>query len=107
MNKKKVLSLMLAAVVSAGIVLSGCGSTDESGKKDEQVLNVVGDDYKTLDPSLVSDGDSFTLLTNVYEGLMREVTKDGKTTIAPAGCEKYEVSADKLTYTFHLRKDAK
>ena len=117
MKRKKVLALVLTGVVATSGVLAGCGSSNDAADSNktqttdtpdkEQVLNIAGYDFKTLDPSLVSDSESSSSLTNIYEGLMKEVDKDGKATVEPAGCEKYELSDDKLTYTFHLRKDAK
>lgn len=117
MKRKKVLALVLTGVVATSGVLAGCGSSNDAADSNktqttdtpdkEQVLNLVGYDFKTLDPSLVSDSESSTSLTNVYEGLMKEVDENGKATVKEAGCEKYELSDDKLTYTFHLRKDAK
>lgn len=54
----------------------------------------------TLDPQLVNSMYGATLDYHLFEGLMRN--NDG--TVEPACAEKYEMSDDGLTYTFHLRK---
>lgn len=116
MRKRKLLSVLIAGMVSLSVVLTGCGSKTEPAKEGtkteakmdaDQTINLIGYDFKSLDPSVISDAESFTTLTNVYESLCKEVVKDGVTTLAPAGAESYDVSSDKMVYTFHLRKDAK
>ncbi len=44
------------------------------------------------------------LLQNIYEGL---VTFDEKNQIVPALAERWDLSPDGMTYTFHLRKNAR
>ena len=48
--------------------------------------------------------DTAAIFYNIFDGLLSFDTK-GK--LHPALCESYEISADKLTYTFHLRKGIK
>lgn len=111
MKSKKILTVMLTAMlISSSIFLGGCKKdtvttpTDTTGKLDaDQTLNVVGVDFKTLDPALASDTDTFTTFTAVYEGLVREVMKDGKVTTELAGAESMKTNADKTVYTFKLR----
>lgn len=117
MKSKKIMAALLSAVVASSLFI-GCSKSNDNATKDEpsktedkldkdQTISVVGYDYKTLDPNLISDAESFTTLTNVYEGLMKEVTVNGVTKNDFAGAEKMDVSSDKLVYTFTLRKDAK
>lgn len=56
-------------------------------------------DPKTIDPALNSAVDGGHIINNTFEGLMRK-NDEG---LQPAMAEKYEVSADGKTYTFHLR----
>ena len=113
MKSKKVLAAVLTAALLATSVLSGCASkapaptpTADVKKDADQTLNVVGYDFKTLDPALASDAETFTTYTRVYEAATREVVKDGKVTTELAGAEKMDVNADKTVYTFTLRKGA-
>lgn len=120
MKTKKLLSAVVAGLfLTSTVLLAGCsgkssetakqpetGTQTEAKKDAEQVLNVVGYEYKTLDPAQATDAETFTTFTHVYEALLREVIKDGKTTTELAGAEKMEVSPDKTVYTFTLRKGA-
>lgn len=108
---KKVLSILTALLVTVSI-LAGCGSNAKNGNKagdadkdaaKESVLKWnLGSDPKTLDPQLNSASDGGDILTNTFEGLMRDV----KGEIVPGIAESYTVSDDGLVYTFTLR-DAK
>ncbi|MBU3156081.1 peptide ABC transporter substrate-binding protein [Clostridium estertheticum] len=112
MKSKKIVSVLIVALVLS-VALVGCGakSGDSAGttkstetKLDaDQTANILGYDYTSLDPAVISDMESFTTLTNVDEGLMREVTKDGKVISILAGADKMTVSADHKVYTFHIR----
>lgn len=117
MNKnKKFLLLTVLAVFS--LVLAACGfggdSSDNSkdDKKDSgssetassKELNlVIPSEPPSLHPQLATDSTSSAILINVFEGLTR-LDADGQP--QPAMAEKWDVSEDGLTYTFHLR-DAK
>jgi peptide/nickel transport system substrate-binding protein len=52
-------------------------------------------------PWLVDDNTALFTLANVYDGLLR-VTKDGAN-VEPALATTWDISADGLTWTFHLR----
>ena len=56
---------------------------------------------ETLDPTLSTGIPEATVILNCFEGLTR-VARDGKT-IEPRGAERWDVSPDGRTYTFHLR----
>lgn len=109
MKTKRILTAVLAGLfLSSTIFLTSCGKTNnkpnEKGKKDaNQTINVLGYDIKTLDPALASDVETFTAYTHVYEGLLREVIKDGKVTTELAGAESMKPNADKTVYTFKIR----
>jgi oligopeptide transport system substrate-binding protein len=57
----------------------------------------------SLDPQVATDGTSFEVIANFTDGLM-QMDESGKA--VPAIAESYDLSADGLTYTFHLRADA-
>jgi oligopeptide transport system substrate-binding protein len=56
---------------------------------------------ETLDPTLSTGIPEATVILNCFEGLTR-VARDGKT-IEPRAAERWEISPDGKTYTFHLR----
>lgn len=131
---KKVLALLLAAGMLAG-TMSGCGSggstetadtasvseteqkTDEaeteepstetaetvSAEEDGYLVWNLGSEPKTLDPNLYNDGPTRMIITQMYESLTYP-TEDG---VEPGVAESWDISDDCLTYTFHLRHDAK
>ncbi|MFR3727211.1 peptide ABC transporter substrate-binding protein [Lacrimispora sp.] len=113
--RKKVLALSSAVCLAMG-VLTGCGFTGSTestaasetaaGKESEaaagsQVLSVYANaEIKTLVQWAASDSQSAMVNNNAFEGLLR---LDEKNEAQPALAESFDVSEDKLTYTFHLR----
>ncbi|PWK11574.1 peptide ABC transporter substrate-binding protein [Tumebacillus permanentifrigoris] len=111
MKAKSWLNIGLAMTMLATVGLVGCGtkdSTDNStaSKTDStQELNLaLSDEIPTMDLSKATNAISFTLFANINEGLTR-LDKDGKA--QPALADKWEVSADGKTYTFHIRDGVK
>lgn len=117
--KWRKLSLLLAFILTVGIFLTACGGDDEGKSKSEgtskdggssqlaedQTLNVnIREEPPSLHPGLATDTTSGAVLNQVFEGLMR-VNQDNE--VEEAMAESYEVSDDKLTYTFKIREDAK
>ena len=72
----------------------------------KQVLTFVnGAEPETLDPHIMTGVPEHRLATALFEGL---VTQHPQTLEpVPGVAERWEVSPDGITYTFHLRKDAK
>lgn len=115
MNKnKKFLLLTVLAVFS--LVLAACGfggeksdnssSSDgskDSGSKAKELNLAITSEPPSLNPGLAEDTTSSAILINVFEGL---TVSDAEGKPTPGMAEKWEISDDKKTYTFHLR-DAK
>ena len=59
---------------------------------------------ESLDPQQATDGTSFEVIADYTDGLM-QMDADGQA--VPAIAESYDLSDDGLTYTFHIRSDAK
>lgn len=63
------------------------------------------DEPATLDPHISSMMTEWTIQTALFEPLV-SLANDGRT-ILPGVAERWETSPDGLTYTFHLRKNAR
>lgn len=105
-KKSKMISLVLALSVAA-TVFTACGtkSADKTTKTAEQTIRYnIGADPKTIDPGLNSSVEGGTVDVNAFEGL---TNIDSNEKVVPGVAEKWDVSTDGLTYTFHLRTTAK
>ncbi len=94
------------AASTAGASASAADGSEELA--DEQVLNLVYTDLSLLDVNDARNSNEMEVLTEVQEGLFRTFTdENGVDQTENAGCTSYEISDDNLTYTFHLRENAK
>lgn len=102
-----IMATLLAACTPAGnTTTTASGTTAPAAIKPPKggvVRYNLGADPKTLDPALNTAVDGATVLSNLYEGLMR---LDDKELPIPGMAESYTVSDDGLVYKFKLR-DAK
>ena len=89
----------LAAII--GLAVSACGHA--SKRADLVVLNAA--EPETLDPALVTGQPEIRVVTGIFEGLLAFGTTLDKP--RPGMAESWEVSDDKLVYTFHIRRDAR
>lgn len=112
---RKKIKAMVAAAVSATLLLAGCssnaapeatGSANASESSDEEkVLNVQrGPSPETIDPALNSASDGSNMIIHAFEGLLKF---DQNNDIVGGLAESWEQSEDGLTWTFHLRPDLK
>jgi oligopeptide transport system substrate-binding protein len=99
---KRTLALVLTVLVLA-TSFAGCGTTAGGAKGGTLNINLGGEPPE-MDPQLSTDTNSFMLLNAIMEGLVR-YDKDGG--IMAGAADKWEVSADGLTYTFTIRKNNK
>jgi oligopeptide transport system substrate-binding protein len=102
---KTCLSLLAAALLG---LLAGCARHEtavESGTRG-QILHIGNrDEPADLDPHTNNASTTNYILGTLFEGLV-EYNNDG-TAIVPGVAERWEISADGLTYTFHLRANAR
>ena len=97
---KKLLVFSVILLVAAGFGFAA--ATPQSGGV--LVFGRAGDSVG-LDPGRETDGESFYVADNVYETLTK--FKPGTTEIVPGLATSWDVAADGLTYTFHLRTGVK
>lgn len=109
------VSGLVGLAATAGWALSGCGLSGDDdpaennadngeGDSGPKILRMTFEPVEVLDPQVVTHA-MWLLLRGVLEGLVTQ-NADG-TDVVPAVAESWDVSDDQLTYTFHLRADAK
>ncbi|MDD3244015.1 MAG: peptide ABC transporter substrate-binding protein [Eubacteriales bacterium] len=129
---KRLATLLLVVVMAASFLFAGCaktpaaeptvapsaGEATEAPKATEAPASTsaypgtmtagsvtfnLGSEPPKMNSLLATDTNSFTLFRHLLEGL---TTLDPQNLVQPGMAESWDVSDDKLTYTFHLR-DAK
>ncbi|WIY59099.1 peptide ABC transporter substrate-binding protein [Bacillus arachidis] len=104
MNKVVRFSFVSTLLLSS--FLAGCGKekTTTKPKEEKKILQLTETgEIPSLNSLKVTDAVAFNVLNNVMEGLFRLSKNDE---VISGIAQKYEVSKDGKTYTFHLR-DAK
>jgi oligopeptide transport system substrate-binding protein len=120
----KKMSLVLAAVMATGVILTACGGSKstqpttattaangetttapvEGNSKALDLAVQIGPDPETIDPALNSAVDGGNMILHAFETLL---SVDSENKIVPGTAEDFKVSPDGLTYTFNLRKGLK
>ena len=104
-SKKRVTAI--AAVSIAALAMSACAESERSGDSGDGggggtfVFGAAGDPG-ALDPAFVTDGESFRVTRQIFEGLLQPA--EGSAEPEPGLAESYEASEDGLTYTFQLKE---
>ncbi|MPQ98012.1 ABC transporter substrate-binding protein [Modestobacter sp. I12A-02628] len=109
MHRRHTRVLAASAATLTALALASCASSDrdESGDTSAEsgggtfVFGAAGDPTM-FDPAFATDGESFRVTRQIYEGLL--TNEEGSADLAPALAESYEVSDDGLAYTFSLRE---
>ena len=97
---------------AAATEAAGTAAAGETAAAQEATGTVSSSDLKvmletpvmSLDPQQATDGTSFEVMANYTDGLTQ---MDDSGAAVAAVAESWETSDDGLTWTFHLRKDAK
>jgi oligopeptide transport system substrate-binding protein len=98
----------LAAALAACAVSAGCsrgGTNVRWGDRNQVLHRGIGPDLTDLDPHLATLSSDYTVLSSLLEGLLSEDPVDLHP--VPGVAERWDVSADGLSYTFHLRSSAR
>ncbi len=98
----------LATATTLWLFVSGCGRRDtlvSQGDRDGTLHVGNGAEVQSLDPHIAGGTVDQNVLSALFEGL---VTLDEETfQPRPGVAERWEISADGLVYTFHLRHNAR
>lgn len=114
--KKKIMSALMAGIMVLG--LAACGANDSKNEssatnsettvanndtndsdQEKELRLFVTAEPPNMDPQLSTDAVSLIAMNGILEGLTRVYNNN----VQPGMAEKWDISDDKLTYTFHLR----
>src|SRR3712207_3000285 len=112
MQRRPQRALAASAAALTAVTLAACASSDrdsgaggEGGGEAESggtmVFGATGDPAM-LDPAFGSDGETFRVSRQIFEGLLGNEL--GGTDPVPELAEDWQVSEDGLEYTFNLRE---
>ncbi len=74
---------------------------DPNARPGGSIVITYKDDVATLDPAIGYDWQNWSMIKSLFDGLMDYVP--GTTELRPGLAERYEISDDGMTVTFHLR----
>ena len=112
MIRMRSMKMVAAGLAVASLVLSGCAESkrdDGPGSEGESgggtFLFAGSAEPVSLDPFFASDGETFRVARQIFEGLVGTVP--GTADPAPLLAKSWDVADDGLSYTFHLQDGVK
>jgi oligopeptide transport system substrate-binding protein len=99
--------LLLPSAFFLLLILAGCWSREspvDAGNRTQVLHRSLGADVAELDPHIITGLPELNVASALFEGLVGEDPQDLHP--VPGVAARWEVSADGLVYTFHLRPDA-
>lgn len=114
-SRKFITGVLPALLCLVAMLVTACGGGSSTtstnvtkAATDKQVFVDAAEagvaDIATFDPALVQDAFSSSAINNVFTGL---VSLDMNLKVVPQLASSYDVSSDRLTYTFHLKPNLK
>ncbi|MBI3886774.1 MAG: peptide ABC transporter substrate-binding protein, partial [Opitutae bacterium] len=98
-------AILTLALTLVSLALTACTKPAPAATAPAQILRLSQrNEPADLDPQLATLPDEFFILRALSEGLVTPAPDGG---VLPGVAEKWETSADGLTWTFHLRADAR
>jgi peptide/nickel transport system substrate-binding protein len=105
MFKKIAVFITVVFFLLAGFAMAQTTKKPQAAQKGGTLVYGRGGDSVGLDPAYETDGNSFMVCDNIFEALVAYA--DESTQLEPGLAESWDISADGMTYTFHLRKGVK
>ena len=97
-------SLALLLCWTASLLTAACG-VEQPERPADAFAFALGSDPETFDPGSMSGSVEGDVAYQLFEGLLSPAADDGPP--EPGVAERFDLSADGRTYTFHLRPDAR
>lgn len=101
MEGKRPLYVVVAAALLSSVLLGACGGSGAAPSRHEIIDSRDQYDPRSLDPALSTDVPTGRAVGYLFDGLTR-FEPDAR--VEPGLAERWEVSPDGATYTFHLRR---
>ena len=96
----------ITGVAIGALLLSGCVASERDNNNDNSAdgtfIFAASGDPVTLDPAFASDGETFRVARQMFEGLVG--VEPGTADPAPLLAESWETAEDGLSYTFTLKE---
>jgi peptide/nickel transport system substrate-binding protein len=108
MKRKKWSFGLFILSLAIMMTLAGCSSSekaDGNGEKGSTLVFARGGDSVSLDPAIVTDGESFKVTQNIFDTLI--LFGKQNTELEPGLATEWSTSEDGLTYTLKLREGVK
>lgn len=108
MPLRRFLSVFQPFSLSALLFFCACSPREtpvQRGNREQILHRGISPDISQLDPQLSTVANDYAAIHALFEGLVAEDPVDLHP--VPALAEKWDISADNLRYTFHLRANAK
>ena len=99
---KRIIYVVFALVLVASLLIFYLPSGCPTEQAFEQVLNLYGIDPLMLDPAISGEATSHGYIRQLFSGLVR---LDAGLEPAPDIAQRWDLSDDSKTYTFHLRNN--
>ena len=102
--KRRNLTTLFGIVILASMILAACNGGAATEEPQEPLVIGTTDSWSSFEPAWVYSHHDWELFHQCADGLLNAVP-GGNGEVEPALAESYDVSADGLVYTFHLRED--
>lgn len=105
---RRLASPLVAPLAALAVLLAGCSkrlSPVEAGIQTQTLHLGNGAEPQDLDPQIVTAYTDYLILIALFEGLT--VIDEATSQAIPGVASRWDISADGLTYTFHLRDNAR
>ena len=88
--------------------MTGCGQRElviDRAAREQALMMGNHSEPRDLDPQILTSQQEFNIMMALFEGLTAPNPKD--LSPEPGVAERWDVAPDLMSYTFHLRKNAK
>ncbi|MGI9224957.1 MAG: peptide ABC transporter substrate-binding protein [Woeseiaceae bacterium] len=104
MKRLRLLLVIFVSLAAIASVVSSCNGREDPHAGMSVINRALSTEPESLDPQKSRSVQAADVLRDIGEGL---VAYSASGELVPAAAERWEISADGLTYTFHIRPEAR